>query len=64
MIDNAPDKAAQVALARQYINTLSSVSTDLEVQKQAVTTASPQNPQTPPNSPNAPNKSTYRNPIS
>ena len=47
MIDNAPDKAAQVALARQYINTLSSVSTDLEVQKQAVTTASPQNPQTP-----------------
>lgn len=39
-IENAPDKAAQVALAKQYINALTTVSTDLETQKQSITTGS------------------------
>lgn len=41
MIDNAPNKEAQVALAKQYINTLSTVSTDLEVQKQTYVSPQP-----------------------
>lgn len=46
-IENAPNKEAQVTLAKQYIATLSTVSTDLETQKQSITMTSPQSPQIP-----------------
>lgn len=36
-IRRAPDKTTQVALAKQYINTLATVSNDLETQKQSLT---------------------------
>jgi len=54
MIVNAPNKQTQVALAKQYLTTLSTVSSDLETQKQAVTSNSL--PQLPPSDTAKPNK--------
>lgn len=53
-IEKAPDKQTQVALATQYINTLSTVANELEAQKQTITTAAPRQSSQPPQLPQAP----------